>query len=631
MTDNIFSLVKANVNILQLVKANGVDLRPVGLRWVGLCPFHVDSIPSFYVSEETQFFHCFGCGENGDAISFQAKIADVSPFEAAQDLADQFNIDVREVVKHHDEATSTVDRKSIYKLLAAVWRYWRHCFDGEDSSARDFVESRGFKLDDYDFGYAPPSGNFLLRKLRGAGFSDELLTTAGILNSHGYMFFQNRLMFAIRDQMGRITGFSGRDISGKENVPKYVNSPDVGVFNKSSQMFDLFPAWKPIKTVGAAFVVEGQFDVVAVNSLGIRNVVAASGTAFTQKHASLLSRRVGDLGKIVFCFDGDEAGKKAAMRIVGSIPGVVPKSWCVVFPNGADPADFIKFGKQAELKKLLANPQPLYQVVVNLLLQEMDLRDGNGRQAALSLVKKTFGNITSNTMLFAVKRFLFTEWGFSLEELNEFFQGKTGGEKSAPAKTNLPDGLYGKTYMREVVVSLLSLIISSRQDARDRICEAVEKIGVGQTELFEDAKNYSPSTFVEKSRGREIRHAAVDRATVFELTTTEATQQEQFLLEELLRGKELRKMQRFINQGKQLTAEDSSKMAMFDVLRRQPPNLRQVSDVWSPASTFVDETAVDEVEDYQNPEYTFWDVGEVPQLWDENVMEPQEEELGNFG
>lgn len=333
-----------------------VSLKKAGREYKACCPFHDEKTPSFTVSSVKQFYYCFGCGASGSAISFLMDHDNMSFVEAVEELASRTGM---EVPKEAASAKSQVDMH-VYPILAKTETYFKYQLKHSPSAAKaiDYLKNRGLNgkiAVEYGIGYAPPGWDNLMDAFAEKGVLPEHLEKAGLLiakeSGSYYDRFRDRVMFPIRDHRGRTIAFGGR-VMGDE-TPKYLNSPETSVFQKNKELYGLFEARKAVRDLQQLIVVEGYMDVVSLAQFDIRNAVATLGTATSQEHLERMFRIVPE---IVFCFDGDRAGKKAAWRALNQSLPVIREGRQIKFlflPDGEDPDSLVrKEGKEAFLQRM---------------------------------------------------------------------------------------------------------------------------------------------------------------------------------------------------------------------------------------------------------------------------------------
>ena len=333
----------ARADIIELIDSH-VPLRKAGRNHQALCPFHDEKTPSFTVSQDKQFYHCFGCGASGTVITFIMEFTGLGFVEAVEDLAARYGLEIpreagyQPVSKHHDE---------LYELLEQAAQYYQRQLQGRDARAMDYLEKRGISgtvIKDYEIGYAPPGWKNLVNTLGKTAATKARLVEAGMIKTRDtegyYDHFRDRIMFPIRDQRGRIIGFGGR-VLGKD-TPKYLNSPETPLFHKGRELYGLFHARRKNKQPERLYIVEGYMDVIALAQYGVDNAVATLGTAATDSHLEKLFRVA---SRLIFCFDGDEAGNKAARRALEIAVPQLKEGRQALFsfmPEGDDPDSFIR-------------------------------------------------------------------------------------------------------------------------------------------------------------------------------------------------------------------------------------------------------------------------------------------------
>ena len=355
--------LRARTSLSALV-GRTVKLQRAGREWKACCPFHKEKTPSFTLSDEKGFYHCFGCGAHGDAIRWLTDARGLPFVEAVKELADAAGI---EVPAPDPRSQQKAERAAgLYDVMEAAQRFYEEQLGGlEGAEARAYLHKRGVSdatRKRFGFGYAPDGRN----KLRGAlkSLGNEKLIEAGLLiapdeGREPFDRFRGRLMFPIRDQRGRITGFSGRIVGAGE--PKYLNSPDTPLFDKGRSLFNIDKAAPASREAKRVIVVEGQMDVIALDQAGIKEAVAPLGTAVTETQLGLLWRLS---PSPIFCFDGDSAGQKAAIRAaLRALPAVGPSRSLgfITLPAGLDPDDLIRTQGREALEALWDKPEPLVE------------------------------------------------------------------------------------------------------------------------------------------------------------------------------------------------------------------------------------------------------------------------------
>lgn len=377
------------------IMAEHVTLRNAGSGTLkGLCPFHDEKTPSFTVRPQGGLWHCFGCGEGGDLISFVEKIDNLSFSDAVQSLADRYNITLRVDETAGPQQPPNRRRRILQAHLAATEYYRQQLFTPEARAARDMLRAKGFdgsSSEKYGVGFAPRGWKNLTGLLLGKGFTIDELVAGGLVsqndNGRSYDRFRGRLMWPIRDVTGATIGFGARRLFDDDKGPKYLNTPDTSVYHKSTVLYGLDLAKRDIARIGKAIVVEGYTDVMACHEAGETTAVATCGTAFGAEHAKTLKRMLTKdqvmRGEVVFTFDGDEAGRKAALKTFDLERDFTANAKVATGPDGLDPCDIrVQRGDDA-LRDIFTRPMELYRFVVQAKLQRWDLQSIEGRVQAL--------------------------------------------------------------------------------------------------------------------------------------------------------------------------------------------------------------------------------------------------------
>ena len=388
----------ARIDIVELVEGY-LPLRKAGKDFQGLCPFHGEKTPSFTVSRDKQFFHCFGCGAHGSAIGFVMKHRNLEFVEAVEELAAVAGMEV----PHEARSQRTSGTRDLFDILEQARAFYESQLrqSTERDVAVDYLKKRGLSGEiakTFRLGFAPSGWRNLLDVLTANGISEEQAERAGlaIKRERGgyYDRFRERVMFPIHDRRGRVIGFGGRVMDSGE--PKYLNSPETEVFHKGRELYGLHEALAVNRKLGSLMVVEGYLDVVALHQFGMPNTVATLGTAVTRDHLDLLFRQVPE---VVFCFDGDAAGKRAAWRALEIALPLVEGNRAVRFvflPEGQDPDSAVReFGPDGFFKA--ARQFGLADYLLDTLKLEVDLSSGDGRARLIERAKPFLNQIPSQS------------------------------------------------------------------------------------------------------------------------------------------------------------------------------------------------------------------------------------------
>ena len=372
---------------LQLRNAGGGSLK-------GLCPFHDEKTPSFNVTPARGLFYCFSCAEGGDAIRFVQKIDGLSFVEAVERLAARAGIDLRYEQGGYVPGQEQSQRRRLIDAHRAAAEFYAERLGGSDAApARAFLAERGFELADvqrFGVGYSPKAWEDLTRHLRGRGFTDSELITAGLSregNRGTRDRFRGRLMWPIRDLSGDVIAFGARKLDPEDDGPKYLNTPETSLFRKSTVLYGADLAKREIAQRRQAVIVEGYTDVMACYLAGVPTAVATCGTSFGEDHIKVLRRLIMDsdsfMGEVIFTFDGDAAGQRAAQRAFGMEAKFATQTYVTVEPNGLDPCDLRLAHGDGAVRDLIARRVPLFEFAIKGVLGRHDLNTTEGQLAAL--------------------------------------------------------------------------------------------------------------------------------------------------------------------------------------------------------------------------------------------------------
>lgn len=396
-----------------------VALRPAGVGALkGLCPFHDERTPSFHVRPAQGYYHCFGCGEGGDVIKFVENVHHLSFTEAVQYLADKTGVTL-----HYEETggaekkdPNRVSRARILEANRNAAQFFRSQLGSKEAiGAQKFLSARGFDADvaaKFSLGYAPASWDALLSYLRKRGFTEPELAASGLF-SRGqrgpYDRFRGRLIWPISNLTGEIVGFGARRLGEDDKGPKYLNTPETAVYKKSKVLYGIDMAKKAISRQRRIVVVEGYTDVMAAHLAGVECAVATCGTAFGSDHVQIVRRLLGDNadpaagvllssgkargGEVIFTFDGDEAGQKAALHAFGEDQAFASQTFVAIEPSGKDPCDLWQTQGASAVRALVDSRRPLFEFVLRTTLKAHNLDTSEGRVAGLRAAAPIVGRI----------------------------------------------------------------------------------------------------------------------------------------------------------------------------------------------------------------------------------------------
>ena len=386
--------VRTRANLAEIV-GQYVTLKTAGVGSLkGLCPFHDERSPSFHVRSQVGFYHCFGCGEGGDVFTFLQKMEHYTFAESVEAVAQRIGYQLSYEEGDQDGRSREAGRARLLAANADAAAFFRAQLAGAEAQvARETLVNRGFDQaasEHFGLGYSPKGWDGLHRHLRGKGYTDEELLGAGLLSSGGrgvYDRFRGRLMWPIIDLTGAVVGFGARKLYDDDPGPKYLNTPETPVYHKARVLYGLNLAKRDIARARQVVVVEGYTDVMACHLAGITTAVATCGTAFGSDHVSLIRRILGDdqssPAEVIFTFDPDAAGQKAALRAFAEERRFVAQTYVAVPPEGLDPSDLrLERGDQA-VRDMLARKQPMFDFVVRQVVGRFDLNTVEGRVNAL--------------------------------------------------------------------------------------------------------------------------------------------------------------------------------------------------------------------------------------------------------
>jgi DNA primase len=392
--DFIDSLL-ARADIVDIINQR-VPLKKAGGTFKACCPFHQEKTPSFNVNPQKQFYHCFGCGASGDALKFIMEYEGLSFIEAVESLAAQMGMEVPREKASPKAVQQQRKARDLYDVMLHVAKFYRHQLRDHPASAqaKDYLKQRGLTAEiakEYLIGFAPPGWDSLVPGLVADAALQKQLVELGMLvekdDGKTYDRFRHRIMFPIRDGRGRVVAFGGRVLSSEDN-PKYLNSPETPIFHKSYALYGLYEMRQSRQKYDHIIVVEGYMDVVALAQFGVRNAVATLGTATTPDHLQMLFRQVNE---VVFCFDGDRAGLKAAWKAMELAMPMMENTRSVKFlflPDGEDPDSMVRKegaeGFEQRAKDALTLSQFWLQGLQNKLSVPITSREGRQQLVALA-------------------------------------------------------------------------------------------------------------------------------------------------------------------------------------------------------------------------------------------------------
>ncbi|OIH83445.1 DNA primase [Arthrobacter sp. UCD-GKA] len=487
-----------------------VTLKSAGVgSWKGLCPFHDERSPSFHVRPQVGSFHCFGCGESGDVIAFLQKINHGTFSETVEQLAARVGIEL-----HYEDGGTGPRREETgrrQRLLDAhkiSEEFFREQLTTPGAAAgQKFLSERDFDAEaaaHFGVGYAPQGWDALLKHLRGRGFQDEELKLTGIFSEGNrgiYDRFRGRLIWPIRDLTGATIGFGARKLYEDDQGPKYLNTPETQLYKKSQVLYGVDLAKREITKTRQLVVVEGYTDVMACHLSGIGTAVATCGTAFGTDHIKIARRLLrddGSGGEVVFTFDGDAAGQKAALRAFEEDQKFIAQTYVAVEPTGADPCDLRQTRGPEAVRELIDSKRPLFEFAIKAGLKNYNLNTVEGRVQALRVSAPIVAGIRDSAIRPAYARELAGWLGMDMEDVNRAV-GASVRRNRMPKSAEPLHGNAGHAAQEQPAAP-----VYSRPDPRDPVSrmerEALEvvlqqpaQLTAEQWQAFYDARFMAPA------------------------------------------------------------------------------------------------------------------------------------------
>jgi DNA primase len=513
----------ARVDIVDVVDRY-VKLKKAGANYQACCPFHTEKTPSFTVSPSKQFYHCFGCGAHGNAIGFLMEYSGLAYPEAIRSLAETVGMEVPETRAPLDRAKATQAQDLAARMMEALSYYRAELKKSKE--AIEYLKGRGLSGEiaaRYGLGYAPDGWQNL-----GAVFADyataDLKDTGLVIDSEPdesqgkksrrYDRFRHRVMFPILDARGNVIGFGGRVIGAGE--PKYLNSPETPLFEKGRELYGLYQARRAIRDRNEVIVVEGYMDVVALAQHGVENAVATLGTATTPNHVTKLLKLADN---VVFCFDGDAAGRKAAWRALEVSLPVLADGKVVSFlflPEKDDPDDFVRREGKDAFMKAVASAKPLSQFLFAELASHVDMAAEEGRARFLSQAKPLLEQVTAPALSAMLRRRMAELAQLEAPEVDRLMPNRAAPPPAAGPRRP-PPGRSPRKPMKPPEAQLLGRVLARPELALhvpDEILEARTPAGAALAEAVAFFRAQPGATLGQASahfEGSE-HHAAISEA-----------------------------------------------------------------------------------------------------------------------
>lgn len=447
----------ARVDIVDIVDSR-VKLKKQGKNYGACCPFHNEKTPSFSVSQEKQFYHCFGCGAHGNSIDFVMEFDRLDFVEAIEELASGLGLEVPREQRSPGQfspanQTNSQERRDLYDLMGNIAQFYRSQLKiASNKAAIEYLKNRGLSgeiVQKFGIGYVPDDWDSIRKNFGQSKENQDMLVTGGMLiendNGNRYDRFRGRIMFPIRDRRGRVIGFGGRIIA--DGTPKYLNSPETPLFHKGKELYGLYEVLQAHREPEKVLVVEGYMDVVALAQFGVDYSVASLGTSTTGDHLQLLFRQT---NTVVCCYDGDRAGREAAWRALENALGYLKSGNILKFlflPDGEDPDTYIrKHGKEA-FEHEVENAIPLSEYLFANLTSQVRVGSDEGKAALSALAMPLIEKIPDEHLQAQLRKILGQKTGVFLEHQSSI-------KKSAKTESTAPKKI-AKTPMRVVIALLI--------------------------------------------------------------------------------------------------------------------------------------------------------------------------------
>ena len=419
--------VRARTDIREIIEGY-VSLKSAGIgTFKGLCPFHDERTPSFNVRPQVGSYHCFGCGESGDVYSFVMAMEHTSFVETVERLAARIGYTLHyEGGKPGDRYEAGIRRRLLDAHKIAAEYFERNLYSPDAQEAQRFLGARGFDpaaTRKFGVGYAPRGWDHLLKHLRSQGFTDEELKATGMFSEGNrglYDRFRGRIIWPIRTIAGETIGFGARRLFDDDQGPKYLNTPETQLYKKSQVLYGIDLAKRDMTKNKQVVIVEGYTDVMAAHLAGITTAVATCGTAFGPGHIKMVRRMItddGSGGEIIFTFDGDAAGQKAAMAAFQEDQRFVAQTFVAVAENGMDPCDLRLHKGDAAVRSLIASRRPLFEFAIDSTLAKYDLATLEGRVLAMRAIAPIIAGIKDRDLRPAYMRKVSGQLGLELDEI----------------------------------------------------------------------------------------------------------------------------------------------------------------------------------------------------------------------
>ena len=453
----------ARLDIVDIIDAR-VKLKKKGKNYGACCPFHNEKTPSFSVSQEKQFYHCFGCGAHGNAIDFLMEFDRLEFVEAIEEIASYLGLDVPREQRSGGNGSfqsgpqaSSSEKRNLYDLMGSIAQFYRNQLKQPASKvAIEYLKDRGLSgeiVQKFGIGYVADEWDLVRKNFGQNKENQDMLVTGGMLieNDKGnrYDRFRGRVMFPIRDRRGRVIGFGGRVLG--DGTPKYLNSPETPIFHKGKELYGLYEVLQAYREPPQILVVEGYMDVVALAQYGVDYSVASLGTSTTGDHLQVLFRQT---STVVCCYDGDRAGREAAWRAMENALPYLTDGRQLKFmflPDGEDPDSYIRQNGKQAFEQQVSNAMPLSEFMFSSLTQQVDMSTKEGMAKLSTLAVPLIDKVPGGTLRLYLRELLGRRLGLVDERQLQQLISKQGKEDKRPQ----PHKEIKRTPMREVIALLI--------------------------------------------------------------------------------------------------------------------------------------------------------------------------------
>ncbi len=505
--------IRDTCSIVEII-SNYVSLKKIGINHKGLCPFHNEKTPSFFVNEERKFFHCFGCGASGDVFTFLMKHDNLSFQEAARQLAQKTGVALPEKPLSPQERKKRSEREELFAINKRAAKLFNHYLlrDKQGARARQYLEGRGISqetMEQFLLGFAPDSWNTLVNQCKAKNIPLEHAKKTGLIigkpNGQHYDRFRNRIMFPIMNVSRQIIGFGGRIIDSGE--PKYLNSPESVIYSKRHTLYGLQAATGGMSKESSAIIVEGYLDAITLHQAGITNTVAALGTALTEQQVMLLKRYTSD---IITVFDADPSGEKAMVRSIEPFLKSGTTARLVLLPNEEDPDSFVKNHGADAFREKVRNAGLLLDYVIEHIIQKHGISTPRGKVTAVDEIVPLLKKIPD-----AMERDLYIQQIARRVGVKEAHIQQRMGNKQATAADPLEESAIESPSEKlenaeKIILKLMIkhpdiIEIVERDALIEEFSDTAKKIGALLSRLYKEQGNLNLAEAVENITEKNVK------------------------------------------------------------------------------------------------------------------------------